>query len=124
MRLVAALAAAGVLLLSGCGDDVTDAVDQAQGAVDRAQGAVDGATEKAKALNELARVDKEFLQHPEKALDAARETCDFMDKHSDKAKQLDEVRDAFDPIGASDLEAAQARLLLKILNNEVCPLID
>jgi hypothetical protein len=110
MRRAAALAAAGLVLLAGCGDDVKDAVGDA--------------TDKAKALNKLAQVDKEFLKHPEKALQAARETCNFMDRHSDKAKQLDQVRDAFDPIGASDLEAAQARLLLKILNNEVCPLID
>src|SRR5688572_23289724 len=103
MRRAAALAAAAVLLLTGCGDDVKDAVDQAQGKVDQAQGKVDQAqgavgeaTDKARALNDLARVDPEFLKHPDKALDAARDACNFMDTHSDKAKQADEVRRLFD----------------------------
>lgn len=124
MRRLAAGAAAGLVLLAGCGDDVKDAVDQASGAVSEGKAAVGEATEKAKALNELAKIDKEYLQHPEQALDAARDACTFMDKHSNTAKRADEVRRLFDPFGASELEAAQAKLLIKILNNDVCPRLD
>jgi hypothetical protein len=121
MRRAAAAAALGLVLLSGCGEDIKEAVDSAENAAGQAKAGIASAKEKAQALNELAKVDPEYLKHPEQALDAARDVCAFMDEHSDKAKQAEEVRKAFDPFGASNLEAAQAKILLKILNNEVCP---
>lgn len=122
--MIVAAAATGLVLLTGCGDDVKDAVDQASGAASSAKAAADEAADKARALNELGKIDKDFIKSPDQALGAARDTCNFMDRHSSTAKQLDEVRDKFDPLGASDLEAGQARIILRLLKNEVCPLLD
>ena len=123
MRRTAAVAALAVLVpLGGCGkDDVKNAVDQAGSAASSAKAAADVAADKAGALAALTKADNKLAAHPDEALDAARRTCAFIAAHSDEGKQVEEVRQRFDKVGATSLEAAQAKAILKVLKTQVCP---
>lgn len=123
-RIAAALAA--IFLLAACGS--SDAKDAVSGAKDNASAAVSGAkAEAAKAADAVAAVkalskaDKKLAAHPDEVLAAAKKTCAFMATHKGEAARVEEVRQRFDRLGATTLEAAKAKVIVKILNDQVCP---
>ena len=113
-RTIVVCAALGTLTLAGCGDDLKDAAGKASGAVSDAKAAAD-------TVAELSKVDKKFAAKPEDVVKAARASCAFIETHSDKGKQAEEVRQRFDKIGVTNIEAAQAKTILSILKSQVCP---
>lgn len=123
-RITAALAV--TFLLAACG--ASDAKDAVSGAKDNASAAASdvkaGANEVADdvaAVKALAKADKKLAAHPAEVLAAARKTCAFMGTHKSEAARVEEVRRRFDRLGATTLEAAKAKTIVKILNSEVCP---
>ncbi len=122
-RLAPALAVVFAVLLTGCGEDVKDAVDQAKGAASDVGDAAKKAKDEATAIAAIVKEDNRLANHPVEVLNAAKKTCVFIENNSSKAKQIDEVRERFDRVGATSLEAENARLILSVLKSDVCPLL-
>jgi PBP1b-binding outer membrane lipoprotein LpoB len=123
-RISAVLAA--LLLFAGCGasdakDAVSGAKDNAAAAVDDAKAGADKAADAVAVVKALSKADKKLAAHPDEVLAAAKKTCAFMETHKNEAARVEEVRTRFDRLGATELEAAKARAIVKILNTQVCP---
>lgn len=123
-RIAAALAA--TFLLAACGasdakDAVTDAKNDASTAVGQAKAGAEKVSDAVAAAKALSKADKKLAAHPEEVYAAAKKTCAFMATHKSEAARVEEVRERFDRLGATTLEAAKAKAIVKILNAEVCP---
>ena len=127
-----AVALAALLLFAGCGSDakeaVTGAKDNADAAVsevkagaDKAKAGADQAADAVAAVKALSKADKRLAAHPAEVLAAAKKTCTFMETHKNQAARVEEVRQRFDRVGATELEAAKAKTIVQILNTQVCP---
>lgn len=123
-RITAALAV--IFLLAACGasdakDAVTEAKDDASAAVGQAKAGADKVADAAAAVKALSKADKKLAAHPEEVYAAAKSTCAFMATHKSEAARVEEVRERFDRLGTTELEAAKAKAIVKILNADVCP---
>lgn len=120
-RLAPALAVVITVLLAGCGDDVKEAVGQAKDGAADVTATAKRLKDEAAAVAAIVKEDNKLANHPVEVLNAAKKTCAFIEENSSNAKQIDEVRQRFDRVGATSLEAENARLILSVLKSEVCP---